>query len=125
MPAGADDRFFYDSFGERLGHLGTVMNLDSSDYLGLIDQWLGVNIQWTSNRQASLWTFPIETVSQSEAGFELVHQSVCLMPHWCVQGDSEGRWSVAMDLIVTCEHEPNSRSAKSGLAHKESNGMVY
>jgi 4-alpha-glucanotransferase len=112
LPSKAEDRFFYDSRCERMGHLGTVLNLESTDYVGLIDQWLGANIQWTANRPSGFWSFPIETVSQSEAGFELVHQSVCAIPNWRVQGDSEGRWSVSMDLILTCEHEPNSRSAK-------------
>jgi alpha-amylase len=116
MPSGADDRFFYNNRCERLGQLGSVLNIDATDYLGLIDQWLGVNVQLTTNRPASLWAFPIETVSQSEGGFELVHQSVCVTPNWLVQGDTEGRWSVAMDLIVTCEHEPNSRSTKLQLA---------
>ena len=124
LPSHAEDRFFYDSQCERMGHLGTFLNLESADYLGLIDQWLGVNVQWTSNRPSGLWGFPIETVSQSEGGFELVHQSVCVMPHWCVQGDSEGRWSVSMDLIVTCEHEPNSRSSELLLAHQEARAMV-
>jgi len=124
LPSGASDRFFYDSRCERMGHLGTVLNIESTDYIGLIDQWLGANVQWTSNRPTGLWAFPIETVSQSEGGFELVHQSVCLMPHWRVQGDSEGRWSVSMDLIVTCEHEPNSRSRELQLALRDSSVTV-
>jgi hypothetical protein len=112
MPSGADDRFFYDARAERMGHLGSTLNLESTDYLGLIDQWLGANVQLTFNRPSGIWCFPVCTVSQSESGFELVHQSVCVMPHWKVVGDSEGRWSVSMDLIVTCEHEPNSRSTQ-------------
>jgi alpha-amylase len=47
-----------------------------------------------------LWTFPIETVSQSEGGFELVHQSVVLQPRWLVRGDAAGRWSVTMRLAI-------------------------
>lgn len=117
LPSGADDRFFYDSRAERMGHLGTTLDLESTDYLGLIDQWLGVNVQLTINRRAGIWCFPIETVSQSEGGFELVHQSVCAMPHWLVVGDDQGRWSVSMDLIVTCEREPNTRSSQIAFAH--------
>jgi len=124
LPSGAEDRFFYDDRCERMGHLGTVLNIESTDYLGLIDQWLGANVQWTANRPSGLWTFPIETVSQSEAGFELVHQSVCMIPHWTVQGDSAGRWSVSMDLIVTCEHQPNSRSSKIRVAEPADQVMV-
>ncbi|MFN7877552.1 MAG: alpha-amylase/4-alpha-glucanotransferase domain-containing protein [Pirellula sp.] len=117
MPSHADDRFFYDANAERLGHLGSVLDLGASDYLGLIDQWLGANVQFTFNRPTSMWCFPIETVSQSESGFESVHQSVCVMPHWMIEGDRDGRWSVSMDLIVTCEHEPNSRSTQLAAAY--------
>lgn len=119
MPAGANDRFFYDVNCHRLGHLGTQQDIASSDYIGLIDQWLGVNVQLTANRPSGLWCFPVETVSQSESGFESVHQSVCVMPHWTVQGDVEGKWSVSMDLVVTCEHEPNSRSAQLRSIERE------
>jgi alpha-amylase len=37
-------------------------------------------------------------VSQSEGGFELVHQSVVVMPHWIVTPDADGVWKVAMRL---------------------------
>jgi len=120
LPSGAEDRFFYNERCERLGHLGTVLNMESTDYIGMIDQWLGANVQWTSNRPTGLWCFPVATVSQSEGGFELVHQSVCMIPHWVVQGDANGRWTVSMDLIVTCEHEPNARSSKLLFAGSES-----
>ena len=48
--------------------------------------------------EASVSRRRLETVSQSEGGFELVHQSVVVQPHWYIQGDSEGRWSVTMRL---------------------------
>ncbi len=112
MPAGAKDRFFYDENTRPLGHLGSTLNLEDTDYLGLIDQWLGANVQMMWNRPTRVWGFPVETVSQSEGGFELVHQSVCVQPHWHVTGDAMGRWSVSMDLILTCQHEPSSRSAQ-------------
>ena len=47
-----------------------------------------------------MWTFPIETVSQSEAGFELVHQSVVVQPHWYIQAGRDGRWSTTMTLAI-------------------------
>jgi alpha-amylase len=107
LPAGADDRFFFDAYGESLGQLGNQLDLQNTNHLGLIDQWLGVSIQLIFNRPSHLWAFPIEAVSQSEAGFEAVHQSVCLMPHWIIQGDVQGRWSVTMELVITAEHEVN------------------
>ena len=47
-----------------------------------------------------MWTFPIQSVSQSEGGFELVHQSVVVMPHWIVTPDADGIWKVAMRLSI-------------------------
>ena len=40
----------------------------------------------------------MECVSQSEGGFEAVHQSVVLMPHWLIRGDVDGRWTVTMRM---------------------------
>jgi alpha-amylase len=104
MPGGAEDRFFYDSQGTSWGNLSTTLSLDTSDFIGLIDKWLGLNVQWTSNRPAGLWCFPVETVSQSEGGFELVHQSVCVMPHWTITGNPDGRWAVKMQVSAVHEH---------------------
>ncbi len=101
LPAGADDRFYYQGDSEnRLGQLGTCLDLQNVDQLGLIDQWLGVDVSWSSDRPAGLWTYPIETVSQSEGGFESVHQSIVLLPHWHVQGDATGRWALTMKLQI-------------------------
>ncbi len=106
LPAGAGDRYFYDASGTQLGHLGTNLDLSNMQHLGVIDEWLGVDVLMGLSRPAGIWTFPIETVSQSEAGFELVHQSVCVMPHWLIQGDCEGKWSVQMQLRVNAAHHP-------------------
>lgn len=101
LPAGVEDRFFYQGNSEnRLGQLETCLDLHDVDQLGLIDQWLGLDVGWSTDRSAKLWTYPIETVSQSEGGFELVHQSVVLLPHWHVQGDATGRWAVTMKLHI-------------------------
>jgi alpha-amylase len=49
---------------------------------------------------AGVWTFPIESVSQSEGGFELIHQSTVVMPHWIVTPDASGCWQVVIKLSV-------------------------
>ena len=46
------------------------------------------------SQPAGLWCFPIETVSQSEAGFEGVYQSSAVIPHWLVTADDSRRWEV-------------------------------
>jgi 4-alpha-glucanotransferase len=99
LPAGADDRYFHDH-GNRLGQLGTQLNLTDVRNLNLCDQWLGIDAGLEFNRPTQIWTCPIETVSQSEGGFELVHQAVCVQPHWHVNGDADGRWAVVIQLAL-------------------------
>ena len=100
LPAGAEDRFFYGEGGKRLGDLGQQLDLSDAEFLGMSDDWLGIDVRWSSDRPTDLWTFPIATVSQSEGGFELVHQSLVVHPHWNVVANAEGRWSVKMQLAL-------------------------
>jgi alpha-amylase len=117
MPAQADGRFFYDASGATLGELGTCLDLESATQLGLVDGWLGIDaavaIQPASNGgQAGIWTFPIQTVSQSEGGFELVHQSVVVMPHWIVTPDPLGTWRVAISLTLGSRRSPPASASR-------------
>ncbi len=98
MPWKTEGRHFTDGDDRVLGDLGKKLDLQDAQRLDLVDQWLGLGAQLTTNRPTGFWTFPIGTVSQSESGIELVHQSVVVMPHWLIRADSEGRWSVTMQL---------------------------
>ncbi|MDG2381749.1 MAG: DUF1926 domain-containing protein [Pirellulaceae bacterium] len=99
MPSGADDRYFF-SGDERFGQLGQQLSLTNLQSFGLSDEWLGLSVRLNLNQPTNFWTHPVETVSQSEGGFELVHQSVMVMPHWHVRGDQDGRWSVTLHLDI-------------------------
>jgi len=116
MPAGADDRYFYDVDGNRLGQLGTRLDLRDVPGLGLADDWLGLHVGLKASRPTHFWAFPIETVSQSESGFELVHQSVAAVPHWLVHASPEGRWSVTLTLDIRTRADNPGHHA---IAHDE------
>ncbi len=98
MPWKAEGRHFTDGDDRVLGDLGKKLDLHDAERLDLVDQWLGLDVRLTTNRPTRFWTFPIATVSQSESGIELVHQSVAVMPHWLIRADHQGRWSVTMQL---------------------------
>ncbi|MGE3409533.1 MAG: alpha-amylase/4-alpha-glucanotransferase domain-containing protein [Pirellulales bacterium] len=100
LPSGADDRFFHNATGQRLGQLETRLDLAEQSSIGLADGWLGIDVQLNLSRPSGIWTFPIETVSQSEGGFELVHQSVAVLPHWIITPEADGTWRVTMTLIA-------------------------
>ena len=120
LPSGADDRYFHDGRGNRLGQLGRQLDLSDVQSLNLVDEWLGIDVGLAFNRPTGLWTFPVETVSQSEGGFELVHQSVAVQPHWLVKPDAAGRWSVTIQLTANTgladeRIQRNAQLATSGV----------
>lgn len=117
LPGGADDRYFTDPFGKRLGHLGTRLNLAETSGLGLIDQWQGIDLRLLMSVPGGIRAFPIETVSQSEGGFELVHQSVAVQPYWLVRPDENGQWTVTMRLIADTAVARERRTAPRELVH--------
>lgn len=98
MAAGADDRYFYHDGRQRAGQLQTLQDLPDADRIGLVDEWLGLDASLTLSRRGGIWAFPIQTVSQSEGGYELVYQSTAVLPHWTVEPDAQGRWDVHLTL---------------------------
>ncbi len=94
MAGHAHDRYYSDPTGLRLGMLDARLDLKGADGLTLTDEWLdlGIGLRWSE--PAGLWCFPIETVSQSEGGFEGVYQSSAIYPHWLIVADESRRWAV-------------------------------
>ncbi len=101
LAAGADDRYFVREDGSRAGQLQEWLDVPNAGRLGLVDEWLGLELGLDFSVRGGVWAFPIQTVSRSEGGFELVHQSTTLMPHWLVEPDAHGRWEVALTLRLT------------------------
>jgi len=100
MAPGQPDRYFYDADGQQLGQLQTVQSVHETSRLGLIDEWLGLDAAVESSQPAGFWTFPIETISQSESGYEAVQQSCMVMPHWEFTAPSTGRWETTLRLGI-------------------------
>jgi hypothetical protein len=55
---------------------------------------------------------PSGTDDRSEAGFELIHQSVAVLPHWQVKPDAQGRWSVTLQLSIATTRAENHPEEK-------------
>lgn len=98
MAGRAHDRYYCDEGGKRLGMLDTTLELSQAYGLSLVDEWLdlSVGVEWTI--PAGLWCFPIETVSQSEGGYEGVYQCSAVIPHWIVTGDESRSWEVQIRI---------------------------
>ncbi len=100
MAGHADDRSYSSPDGRRLGLLDSRLDLDESSGVSLTDEWLdlGIGLRWSV--PGGLWCHPIETVSQSEGGFEAVYQGSAAIPHWIVSADDSRRWEVRISLTV-------------------------
>jgi len=118
LPDGADDRYYYDLQGQRLGQLQSVLSLNDCQRIGLVDEWLGVDISLDVSKPGGLWTFPIETVSQSEGGFETVHQACCLVPHWEFVTPEDGVWTVDLTLGIDTSAAQARELSKAAHAHE-------
>lgn len=96
------DRYF-----EVPGHVLKARNFASTGELNnvseisMADGWLGYLLRLAFSERAVLWRFPIETVSQSEAGFERVYQSSTLVPLWKVSLQPGSTWGVSISLNLS------------------------
>ena len=64
------------------------------------DEWLNVALTLRASVPAQVLVAPVKTVSQSEGGFEAVHQSVCVVPHWEFVMPEQGPWVVDLRLVL-------------------------
>ncbi len=70
----------------RLASTGETENVDEVTFT--ID-WMPLRITVGFSEPATLWRFPIETISLSEGGAERNYQNTCLVPHWHLRGDND------------------------------------
>ena len=93
----APDRYYWiagaDLKDPRLASSGQTDQVSS---FGLRDEYQGLDIALALDKPATLWRFPIETVSQSEGGFERVYQSSVVFPNWKLELKAGGGWEMLM-----------------------------
>jgi alpha-amylase len=112
MAGHADDRYYADPRGARLGMLDARIDLPHAEGVSLSDEWQDLSLGLTWSRPGGLWCHPVETVSQSEGGFEGVYQSSAVIPHWHVTADDQGRWDVLIRLEAgTCRPAASAAEA--------------
>jgi alpha-amylase len=92
----SEDRYFYfvgrDIEDKKLKSMGEVEDVVS---FGIVDEWLGLDMNFYLSKFANVWRFPIESVSLSEAGFERVYQGSVILLHWNIKLSKE--WSVEIN----------------------------
>jgi alpha-amylase len=109
----APDRYYGDGAGARLGCLDTRLDLPPTGGLSLSDEWLDLSVGLSWSRPAAVWGFPVETVSQSEGGFEGVYQSSAVIPHWTLLGDESRRWEVVIRWTLGPVRTPSAKAPEA------------
>jgi 4-alpha-glucanotransferase len=74
--------------------------LDQIDRLTLRDGNRKYQVTVSFGQKTDVWTFPIETVSMSEAGYEKVFQSVVTVPIWKLNIEAGDSWDVTMEFEI-------------------------
>ena len=95
MAGDAPDRY-YDVEGRTLNdrRLRSMDEEANVRTVRLVDEWLRLQTIFTVDRPATLWRFPLETVSLSEGGFERIYQGSILLFHWRLRLPGGGKEQV-------------------------------
>ncbi len=70
-------------------------------HLRVVDEWQDVAVTIDAPGASYLWVAPIETVSESEEGFERVYQGSQILAVWPVEMVPSAKWSAETVLHVT------------------------
>ena len=101
LAGNAPDRYYYfDKEIEGEKNLGSIGSVNAVTQMGLKDEWMKVNIQLSFDQPSNIWRFPIETISQSEGGFERVYQSSVILPNWKIHLESNSEWTVEINQKI-------------------------
>jgi 4-alpha-glucanotransferase len=96
----------HDRYYDIPGHILDKRNLASTGetnnvrQVSLVDEWLKLSVILSFSEPAVLWRAPVETVSQSEAGFERVYQSSMVMPLWRISLGPGRTWKTEIKIVI-------------------------
>ncbi len=68
--------------------------------LRCVNEWDGWTLLLRAAPKAALWRYPVHTVNNSEAGFELVYQATCLIWVWEARVPPGGHWNGHLRMEV-------------------------
>jgi len=97
LASSSPDRFF-EVNGER--HPLRWSAVAPASPLRLVDEWQKFAIRLSAPSALEWWISPIETVSESEDGFERLYQGSQILAVWPVDFSSSPEWRGALDLDV-------------------------
>jgi alpha-amylase len=102
----APDRYFeWSGARQPLRWSGTVPGGE----LRMVDEWQNVAMGLSAAGAREIWIAPIETVTESEEGFERVYQGSQVLPIWPLELSPGALWTGRFTLRVGLARAPASR----------------
>ncbi|MFL5671533.1 MAG: alpha-amylase/4-alpha-glucanotransferase domain-containing protein [Chloroflexota bacterium] len=100
LGGGGNPSAWFESDGIRDRHDGSGARSDVISFAQGNDD-VGVSIETTLSETAALWWAPVETISNSEGGFERVYQGAGILVSWPVSLMPGSRRTVTISHVVT------------------------
>jgi hypothetical protein len=66
-----------------------------------VDEWQRVSVNFHTPKAQNFWISPIETISESEDGFERIYQGSQIMAVWPIDLASGADWTGKLSLEIT------------------------
>ncbi len=107
LGGGGNPSAWWEIGGERAGHDGS----GAAGGIGCLAQgndWLGVRIDTAISPACDAWWAPIETVSNSEEGFERVYQGSALLTSWLIDLEPGKQWLGSVEHRVATDRDRGS-----------------
>lgn len=96
----APDRYWVAEKMKEKPRLKETLALAGIKTVGMADEWARFAVRISSSDKFGAWMFPVETVSQSEGGFERTYQGSCILIHNRISIPPRGRVVFPIDITV-------------------------
>jgi alpha-amylase len=77
--------------------VGELVNINQ---LEINDEWFKAVLKYSFIKNADVWFYPVETISESEGGLEKTYQEICLLFNWRLTIKPKQAWSVDINLDI-------------------------
>ncbi|MCM8783722.1 MAG: DUF1926 domain-containing protein [Candidatus Omnitrophica bacterium] len=78
--------------------LSSLGERDNINNLLIKDTWFGIEIEMNFNKQGKLWHFPVETIYETESGFEKTYQELGIVLVWELNSIPEKEFRISGDF---------------------------
>ena len=112
LGGGGNPSAWYEAHGTRQAH-DTAGVASEITVIKQGNDWIGIALESRLEPAADAWWAPIETVSNSEAGFERVYQGSSLLVSWLIDLAPGADLSVRVSNVVTITSDLPAESART------------